>query len=114
MPTIKTRRFSQQQKRYIQINQPAAIKVYNENMGGVDRSDQNIGLYRTSIRGKKWYFSLISHCLDMAVHNAWQLYKMNGGEYDHLRFRSSIATGLLESIWEGYKSKARTNVPWFS
>lgn len=28
-------------------------------MGGVDRSDQNISLYRISLRGKKWYFPLI-------------------------------------------------------
>lgn len=105
MPTLKTRRFSQQHKRYIQIDQPAAIKVYNENMGGVDRCDQNIGLYRTTIRGKKWYFCLISHCLDMAVHNAWQLYKINGGEYDHLRFRRSVATSLLESYGKGTTRK---------
>jgi hypothetical protein len=43
-------------------------------MGGVDRADQNISVYRVSIRGKKWYFSLISHCIDMAEQNAWQLY----------------------------------------
>lgn len=104
-PTIKTRRFSQQQKKYIQIDQPAAIKIYNENMGGVDRSDQNIGLYRTSIRGKKWYFSLIAHCLDMAVNNAWQLYRHNGGEYDNLRFRRSVATSLLETYGKGVSRK---------
>lgn len=104
-PTVKTRRFSQQLKRYIQIDQPAAIKAYNENMGGVDRSDQNIGLYRTSIRGKKWYFCLISHCLDMALHNAWQLYKINEGEYDHLKFRRSVATSLLETYGKGVERK---------
>lgn len=68
-----------QQKKYILIDQPAIIKSYNQNMGGVDRFDQNIGVYRTSVRGKKWYFSLFSHCLHMAIHNAWQLYKNNGG-----------------------------------
>lgn len=96
-PTVKTKRFSQKEKKYVQIDQPALIKTYNENMGGVDRSDQNISLYRTSIRGKKWYIPLIFHCLDMAVHNAWQLYKINGGAYDHLKFRRSIATAFLET-----------------
>ncbi|CAG4962968.1 unnamed protein product [Parnassius apollo] len=51
----------------------------------------------TSIRGKKWYFSLFCHTLDIAVHNAWQLYKRDGGEHDHLTFRRLLAKGLLES-----------------
>lgn len=97
LPLSKVKRFSQHEKRYVQVDQPALIKVYNENMGGVDRSDQNIGLYRTSIRGKKWYFPLICHALDMAVQNAWQLYHIDGGDCDHLQFRRNIATSLLET-----------------
>ncbi|CAK1595638.1 unnamed protein product [Parnassius mnemosyne] len=96
-PLHKAKRFSQQLKRYVFIDQPAIIKPYNENMGGVDRTDQNIGLYRTSIRGKKWYFSLFCHSLDMATNKAWQLYKSDGGEYDHLTFRRVVARGLLET-----------------
>lgn len=64
-------------------------------MGGVDRSDQNISLYRISIRGKKWYFPLIAHCIDMSVQNAWQIHKQNGGQLDQLAFRRRIATSLL-------------------
>lgn len=96
-PLHNAKRFSQALKKYIHLEQPDLIKTYNENMGGVDRSDQNIGLYRTSIRGKKWYFSLFCHCLDMALHNAWHLYKNDGGEYDHLAYRRTIARGLLET-----------------
>lgn len=102
-PLNKAKRFSQQQKKYIQIDQPKIIKTYNQNMGGVDRSDQNIGLYRTSIRGKKWYFSLFAHCLDMATNNAWQLYKLNGGEYDNLLFRRTVARGILETYKKSEK-----------
>lgn len=105
MPTNKVKRFSQKQKKHVLVDQPTLIKLYNENMGGVDRSDQNIGLYRISIRGKKWYFSLISHCLDMAVQNAWQLYRSNDGEYDQLKFRRSVATSLLESYGKSEKRK---------
>lgn len=96
-PLNKTRRFSQKEKKYIYIDQPNLIKGYNENMGGVDRSDQNIGQYRISIRGKKWYFPLISHCIDMSVQNAWYLHRFNGGKLDQLSFRRAIATELLET-----------------
>lgn len=34
----------------------------------------------------------------MALHNAWQLYKNDGGEYDHLKFRRSVTCSLLETF----------------
>lgn len=57
------------------IPQPHMISLYNTNMGGVDRNNQNISLYRVGIRGNKWYFSLFSHCLDLSVHNTRQSLK---------------------------------------
>nr|CAH7741971.1 unnamed protein product [Callosobruchus chinensis] len=96
-PTQQVKRFSREQKKIIQVEQPSIIKKYNENMGGVDRADQNISLYRVGIRGKKWYFCLFAHMLDMASQNAWQLHKHNGGKMDHLAFRRCIASGLLET-----------------
>lgn len=77
------------------MEQPHLINLYNLNMGGVDRSDQNISLYRVSIRGKKWYFPLIAHGIDMAVQNAWQIHRKQGGQLDQLSFRRRIATTLL-------------------
>lgn len=76
-------------------------------MGGVDRCDQNISLYRTSIRGKKWYSSLIMHAVDLAVHNAWQIHRMAKGKLDHLTFRRQIAMSLLQS---NMKEKGRNSV----
>lgn len=66
-------------------------------MGGVDRADQNISLYRVNIRGKKWYFPLIAHGLDMAIQNAWQLHRDYGGKMDQYAFRRSITKGILET-----------------
>lgn len=102
-PTNTVSRFSQKQKKKIAVPQPNVIKKYNQNMGGVDRADQNISLYRVNIRGKKWYFPLISHCLDMAIQNAWQLCRNNGGKMDQYTFRRSLATGILET----YKKKTK-------
>ena len=66
-------------------------------MGGVDRSDENISHYRIGIRGKKWYMPLLTHMIDLAEHNAWQLYKINHGKLDHLGFRRRVAIALIES-----------------
>nr|CAI5868147.1 unnamed protein product [Callosobruchus analis] len=56
LPTLPVKRFCRKEKKMIYVPQPHAIKMYNENMGGVDRADQNISLYRTQIRGKSGIF----------------------------------------------------------
>ncbi|KAF2885638.1 hypothetical protein ILUMI_20535 [Ignelater luminosus] len=66
-------------------------------MGGVDRCDQNLSLYRTSIRGKKWYFPLFTHCIDMVIQTAWQLHRISGGKLDQLAFRRGEACRILET-----------------
>lgn len=96
-PLHKTERYSQQQKKKITVSQPHMIHQYNQNMGGVDLSDQNISALRTSIRGKKWYMPLILHCIDMSLQNAWLLFRYNGGVIDMLAFRRRVAIALIES-----------------
>jgi DNA excision repair protein ERCC-6 len=96
-PFQKTERYSKQLKKKISVLQPQLIHKYNRYMGGVDRSDQNISLYRTGIRGKKWYTPLMLHCIDMAVQNAWLLSRENGGALDLLSFRRRIALALVET-----------------
>lgn len=116
-PLNRAKRFSQSEKKYVYIDQPNLIKMYNENMGGVDRSDQNIGQYRISIRGKKWYFPILSYCIDMAVQNSWHLHKNNGGKMDQLSFRRAIVTELLETHKSATKrgpSKSSKNLHKYS
>lgn len=98
-PIRMVKRYSQQEKKSILVPQPYIVKLYNENMGGVDRCDQNMSLYRTAIRGKKWYFCLFSHCIDMAIQNAWQLSRIFGDQMqmDQLAFRRRIACSILQT-----------------
>lgn len=94
-PVHSVKRYSQKDKKFIQVEQPHVVNLYNKNMGGVDRSDQNISLYRVGIRGKKWYFPLISHCIDMAIQNSWHIHKKSGGTLDQLAFRRALAKTIL-------------------
>lgn len=97
-PMHFVKRYSYKDKKTIHIEQPHIVNQYNQHMGGVDRCDENISLYRTSVRGKKWYFPLISNCIDLAVQNAWQLHKLvYNGKLDHLAFRRQVALALLQA-----------------
>ena len=43
---------------------------------GVDRMDQNILAYRITIRSRKWWWPLFSYLLQVAMQNAWLVYRM--------------------------------------
>lgn len=108
-PLHSAKRYSYKEKKNISISQPHIVNAYNQNMGGVDRCDQNVSLYRTSVRGKKWYFPLIMQALDLAIHNAWQLHKTSTdkqNQLDHLSFRRQIALSILQS---NLKDKGRNS-----
>ncbi|XP_049807036.1 piggyBac transposable element-derived protein 3-like [Schistocerca nitens] len=94
-PLRSVARFSREQKKRINVPQPNLLHSYNTHMGGIDRADQNVSLYRCSIRGKKWYFPIIAHFIDIAEQNALDLYKHNEEPIDHLTFRR--VTAILES-----------------
>lgn len=74
-PLTNVNRWSSALKKRISVQQPALITQYNRGMGGTDRMDQNLNLYRTSIRNKKWWWSLFAFAVDSAVCNAWYLYR---------------------------------------
>ena len=64
-------------------------------MGDVGRLDQNLAAYMINLRSKKGWWSLFRFCIDMAIDNAYQLYRirqLNEGEsrMDALEFRRVI------------------------
>ena len=50
---------------------PAANKMYNEYMGGVDLSDQRIATYKKHLKTSTWYLALFYHCLEQCCLNAF-------------------------------------------
>lgn len=58
----------------VTIEQPHLVNQYNHRMGGVDLFDNAINNYRIRIRGKKWYWPLITNAIDAAMVNAWKLH----------------------------------------
>ena len=96
-PTQPKQRFSQKEKKYIQVQCPNMIVNYNDTMGGVDQFDSALADYRPHIRGVKWYYPFFTHSLNVLVAASWRLSRILGNKMDHLEFRRSIVTCMLKS-----------------
>lgn len=72
-PVDKCRRWSKQQKIYVEVNRPSIVSEYNDSMGGVDLLDRIILYYRINARTRKWTVRLIFHMVDFAVASGCRL-----------------------------------------
>ena len=59
----------------VAVKAPNVVKHYNAYMGGVDKMDMLIALYRIFYKSKKWYHRIFWHMVDECVCNAWLLYR---------------------------------------
>lgn len=103
--TDTCKRWDKFQKEYKQVSRPEVIKDYNQCMGGVDKLDFLITLYRTFIRSRKWTLRMFTHAIDMACANSWLQYKAKSAllkipkrdVLDLLGFRAYVAEGLIKT-----------------
>ena len=79
LPEVSVQRWSSENKSRIPIVQPYVIHTYNNYMGGVDHHDWLLEKHFVSIRGKKWYWSIFTRILDMAVVNSFVPYRLIHG-----------------------------------
>ena len=91
--TVK--RWSQSEKKKIDVNITKVIQMYNENMGGVDALNKNVNKHQIGIKGKTWRESLFTWLLDVFVHNAWQLARLNNDGDTLHKFTRNIVLSYL-------------------
>ena len=61
--------------RKVTVPCPNLVSYYNQHMGGIDKMDSLLGLYRIFFRGKKWYLRIFFHLVDLSLNNAWLPYR---------------------------------------
>ena len=76
-------------------------------MKGVDRVDENIEHHRISVRGKKWYFPILSYLFNVCANNAWLFARQGGYDDDMLTFTRSTAQAWLKQYGNPPKSDQR-------
>lgn len=108
VPENSVRRFDRRNKEYKNVKCPEIVTIYNKHMGGVDLFDSHIGRHKIRLRSKKWYFRLFYHLIDVALVNAWLLYKKicqvkNIKPLTQKKFRIEVAETLCKIGKNHYK-----------
>jgi hypothetical protein len=75
IPMHQVERYDRKNNKWVTVDCPEIVKVYNKHMGRVDLLDGIMGRNKIKITSNKWYFRLFYHLLDMSIVNAWLLYK---------------------------------------
>lgn len=77
---------------------PNIVLDYNQNMGGVDRSDQCITGYEIIRKSTKWHIKTFFHLLDMAIFNAYVVYNITHSDkkLKFLDYRMQLARELID------------------
>ena len=87
----------------INVSCPNIIHQYNKHMGAVDLCDMLMALHRVNVSTKKLYFHTIYYCINVAIANAWLIYKRHCQQKNLSRsntmqllvFQTRIANSLL-------------------
>ena len=94
-PVGNCKRYDAKKKAVISVARPACVELYNKFMGGVDKADMFLSLYRTKYRSRKWYHRIAFHLLSLAAVNAFVTYHEIGGNGSFLDFLVDICRCLL-------------------
>ena len=75
---------------------PCVVNFYNNNMGGVDKSDQMLTSYECERkRVKKCYKKIFHHTIKQSVFNAQIIHKSLGGTLSPLKFREQLIHDII-------------------
>lgn len=85
---------------------PTVVIDYNQNMSGVDRSDQMLSYYTTPRKTVRWYLKLFFHYVDICLWNATYLHnKAKDSKLSYLQFRELIILEYFKSLPLSRKSE---------
>ncbi|KAM3940653.1 LOW QUALITY PROTEIN: piggyBac transposable element-derived protein 4-like [Leptodactylus fuscus] len=80
---------------------PDCILDYNRYMGGVDLSDQVLKPYSAMRKSRVWYKKLAVHIVQMAMYNAYVLFRCAGQRGTFLDFQEVVIKNILFRDQEG-------------
>ncbi|KAG8227089.1 hypothetical protein J437_LFUL007426 [Ladona fulva] len=81
------------------------VHKYNQNMGGVDKTDGLMNMYNIARnQPKKYYQKIFCHLMDMAMLNGYTIYKKNMGKLSRKEFLIMLAEILIERFRKDFQT----------
>ena len=107
-PIKVVKRFSQRQKKKIDIPRSHCFMRYNQRMDSVNLLDCFISQYRPTINVKKWYYPLFLNCISISRVAAWQLHVIlqRDPQKDQSDFLRSVMIEFLRNVVRPETSRA--------
>lgn len=78
------------------VIRPDCVISYNKSMCGVNCRDQTTSYYPPLRTRLRWYRKVVLHFIDMALANAYSLYRKKGGNKQPTWFRAEVIRDLLK------------------
>ena len=107
--TVKERR--KRNGDVVRVEKPACVDLYNNSMGGVDRSDQLRSYYSACRPSKKWYKYLFLFIVNLSLVNSFIIFKENvqrRGRRTQVDFRFALAKQLIAGFSSPAENRKRT------
>lgn len=98
-----------QTSRGIEVEKPTCIIAYNENMGGIDKTDMLLSTTESIRKTVKWYKKVFFHLLDYSVLNSHVIYKMKTGKNIPLLDFEKELVRLLIQKYKTISSRSSTS-----
>jgi len=100
-------------KRYgLEKNKPIEIKVYNDFMSGIDRSDQMVSYYSCPGKTTRWYKKVLFHLLDISTWYSYFIFNKKFGvtnvtfkQFRDLLIKNLIGLSIETTAAELFKNK---------
>lgn len=80
----------------VEIQKPVCVTDYNQNMGGVDKTDMLLSTTESVRKSIKWYKKVFFHFVDLSIVNSHVIYKMKTGKNTPLlQFQKDLVRQLV-------------------
>ena len=113
-PISYAKRYDSKEKKMVPTSwcpRPSSVEIYNRFMGGLDKADMLLSLYRTKLRSRKWYHCIVFHLVSLALINSFTVYRQIGGKGSLLEFQIKICRCLLKADKEVDSNEDMENPP---